>query len=92
MPPSVDSTVTAAPHLAVADLGDEAVLLDSASGHYFGLNEVASRILQLAKKPIAIRTIVDHLLEEYEVERNVLEADVMTFVRELEGNGLIVVE
>ena len=92
MPPTVDSTVTAASHLAVANLGEEAVLLDSASGHYFGLNEVASRILELAKESMTVSAIVDRLLDEYNVEREVLEVDVMAFVRELEANGLVVVE
>lgn len=81
--------VTVSPKLAIANLGDEAVLLDAESGNYFGLNEVASRILDLARTAQTVESIVERLAEEYDVEREVLFADVVSFVRELEANGLV---
>ena len=89
---TTDSTIRAATHLAIADLGDEAVLLDSESGNYFGLNEVAARILALAQQEATVDEIVDALLEEYEVDRSHLTRDVLSFVHDLESNGLIIVE
>jgi hypothetical protein len=92
MPLTSDSTVLTATHLAIADLGDEAVLLDSESGNYFGLNEVAARILGLAQQKTTVDRVVDLLLEEYAVDRDQLTADVIAFVQELERNGLIIVD
>lgn len=91
-PISSESTVVVSQDLAVADLGSEAVLLDPTSGTYFGLNEVAARILDLAQEETTVAAIVDRLLEEFEVERDRLEADVVAFVRDLEGRGLINVQ
>lgn len=83
------TSVTAVPGLASANLGGEAVVLNAESGHYFGLNEVAARILDLVQTPASIDSIVDALLKEYEVERRVLAADVDTFVKQMSAKGLV---
>lgn len=86
---SPGTTVVVSQNLAVADLGDEAVLLDPESGNYFGLNEVAARILELATTETTVDRIVKALLDEYDVERSRLEADVSVFVQDLESKGLL---
>lgn len=89
MPISFEASLTVRPGVAVADLGNEAVLLNSESGEYFALNEVASRILELASGETALAHIVTGLMTEFQVERSRLEADVLSFVEELERRGLI---
>lgn len=84
-----DTSVILSQNLAVADLGDEAVVLDPSSGNYYGLNEVAARILELAQEETTLGQIVDRLLDEYDVSRDRLTPDVMTFVQDLERRGLL---
>ena len=84
-----ETQVALSPDLAVADLGDEAVILDPASGTYFGLNEVASRILALAREETTVGEIVDRLIDEFEVDRSILAADVTAFVQDLARRGMI---
>ncbi|MEM1115078.1 MAG: PqqD family protein [Bacteroidota bacterium] len=86
---SPGTTVVVSQNLAVADLGDEAVLLDPNTGNYFGLNEVAARILELAASETTVDRIVKALLDEYDVDRARLEADVAVFVKDLEAKGLL---
>lgn len=86
---SGSTTVTAVPGLASANLGGESVVLNPESGHYFGLNEVAARILDLVQTPTSLDAVVDALLKEYEVERRVLAADVETFVTQMSAKGLV---
>jgi hypothetical protein len=86
------ATVVAAPGLASADLGGEAVLLDADSGRYFGLNEVGLRIFQLAQEPRTVEAIRSALRAEYEVEEEVLVRDVDTFLRLLSERNLIHIE
>lgn len=88
---SPGTTVVVSQNLAVADLGDEAVLLDPDTGNYFGLNEVAARILELAATETTVDRIVKALLDEYDVDRPRLEADVAAFVQDLEAKGLLTV-
>ncbi len=89
MPLPNETQVVLSQEIAVADLGDEAVILDPTSGTYFGLNEVAARILALAGEPTTVGQIVDRLLDEFDVERSVLSSDVDTFVQDLADRGMI---
>ena len=86
---SPETTVVVSQNLAVADLGDEAVLLDPSTGNYYALNEVAARILELATSETTVDMIVTALLDEYDVDRERLEADVSVFVQDLEAKGLL---
>lgn len=82
-------TVEAAPHVSVADLGGDAVLLDSASGEYFGLNEVGARIFHLAQRTSTIEQILDAVYKEFDVDRARLKADTFAFISEMEARRLI---
>ncbi|WP_420457503.1 PqqD family protein [Rubrivirga sp.] len=86
---SPDTVLSVLPGLSVADLGGEAVVLDPVEGEYFGLNEVAARILALIGDGMTLSQVVDHLLTEYEVDRARLEADVRVFVADLDRRGLV---
>lgn len=88
-----DVRMAIAEHLTMADLEGEKVVLNLESGQYFGLNEVASRILEIVEEdPATIGQVVDRLLEEYDVERDVLKQDVIRFVREMKAHQLIGVD
>lgn len=86
---SPETTVVVSQNLAVADLGDEAVLLDPSTGNYYALNEVAARILELATSETTVDMLVKALLDEYDVDRGRLEADVSVFIHDLEAKGLL---
>ncbi|HEV3485676.1 MAG TPA: PqqD family protein [Vicinamibacterales bacterium] len=70
-------------------VGEEMVLLDFQSGMYYGLDPVGVRIWQLIVESRPLGEIVATLLEEYDVPREQLEADIDALVRELEQRGLV---
>ena len=70
-------------------VGDEVVLLDLDSGTYYGLDAVGGRLWDLISGSATIGEAIDTMLEEYEVEREVLESDVLRLVNELREKGLI---
>ncbi len=82
-------TVSARADVTMADLDDEAVLLDVVTGHYFGLNPVGRRIWTLLDQPRRIEELVDALADEYEVPRADLQRDVVAFLERLHTKGLI---
>lgn len=90
-PARIDQTtvVTTSETLAAADLGDEAVVLDPASGQYYALNDVARRIVELATGSAPFGTIVDHMMAEYDVDRARLTRDIESFVTDLAERGLV---
>jgi hypothetical protein len=71
------------------ELQDETVLLDLDSENYFGLDSVGTRIWQLLNEGQDEVAIVNTLVDEYEVEREVLEKDISGLLNRLNEAGLI---
>lgn len=70
-------------------VGEETVILDLAAGAYFGLDPVGARIWQLMAEDKTLAEVCEAMLEEYEVDRETLEADVLRLVGELVERGLV---
>jgi hypothetical protein len=83
------STVVAIKQQIHCNLNGEAVILDLSNGTYYGLDEIGAQIWAMIQEPRAITEIVDTLLEEYEVERDQCERDLLALLRELASRGLV---
>ena len=70
-------------------VGDETVILDLASGTYFGLDPIGARIWQLIGEGKSLGEICEALLAEYEVSREQLQGDLERLLQEMGGKGLI---
>lgn len=70
-------------------VGDETVILDLASGTYFGLDPVGARIWGLMGESKTLAEICGQMLEEYEVSREELERDTLKLAQVLAAQGLI---
>lgn len=86
---STSSIVVAAKDQVSSDLAGETVLLSMQSAMYYGLDQVGSRIWELVREPIRVSEIRNAIMAEYDVEQERCEADVLAFLRELSGKGLI---
>ena len=67
----------------------EFVLMGLHNSFYYGLKASGSRIWQLLENPITAAQIVEALMAEYEVTREVCEGDVAAFLEKLEKESLI---
>jgi hypothetical protein len=70
-------------------VGDETVILDLASGTYYGLDPVGARMWQLLVEGKSLGEACDLLLEEYDVARERLEADLLELAGKLANIGLV---
>lgn len=86
---NIDNKFTILPQVMAREVGKETVLLDLASGMYFGLDSVGTRIWQLIKAGKSIAQICDQMVEEYDVPREVLEEDAFALVHDLVEKKLI---
>jgi hypothetical protein len=75
--------------VAFAALGDEAVLLNSRTGVYFGLDEVGTRIWTLIVEGKTDEQIHACLVGEYDVTADALRADLARFLDRLEERELV---
>lgn len=86
---SADSTVVAAEGQVSSDLGDEVAILDFRAGMYYGLDAVGSRVWQLVQEPKRVSEIRDTLLEEYEVDPERCDRDLIGLLQRLAEEGLV---
>jgi len=77
------------PQVMSRRVGDETVLLDLERGFYFGVDRVGQRIWELAGSDRTLGDIVDVIVDEFDVDRDQAEADVMEFAATLVAKGLL---
>lgn len=86
---NLDDRAAIPPEVLVRELGEETVILDLASGTYFGLDEAGTRIWQLLQQGLTLREVCDTMLAEFEVAPQDIERDVLDLASELRDRGLI---
>lgn len=86
---SIHDTIMIGKDVVFRELGGEAVILNLETGIYFGLNEVGTRVWQLAGEDGSLAKICSILADEYDVAAPVLERDVLQLVGELCAKGLM---
>ena len=89
MPLTLESIVSLSKDQVSCDLAGETAVLGLKSGQYYGLDAVASRIWTLVEKPRTVRAVRDALVSEFAVDEKTCQSDVLRFLRELEGAGLL---
>ena len=70
-------------------VGDETVLLDLASGVYFGLDGVGKRIWESIADGDRLGQAAEVIVAEYEVDETQAQADVLAFASDLVERGLL---
>jgi hypothetical protein len=87
---TVHTTIGRTGDILYAPVGtEEAVMMSVIGGCYFGLNAVGMRIWELLEHPRMIAELCAQLCEEFEVEAEACEVDVLKFVNELIANGIV---
>jgi hypothetical protein len=71
------------------DLAGEVGILNLKDGEYYSLNSVGARIWNLIHEPKSVTEIRDLLLQEYQVEPECCEGDLLALLEELATAGLI---
>ena len=83
------SRVRVPEHVVYRDFGDETVILNLRSGTYHGLNETAATMLGVLGESSTVAEAIDRLIDEYGVEREVMERDVLDLCNALAERDLI---
>ena len=89
---TMDTIVSVTKDQMSCGLDDEAVILSLKKGVYYSLNPCGNRIWSLIQKPVKVAAIRDAILDEFDVDRERCEADLLSLLGELKTEGLISVE
>ena len=82
--------LTVPPQVMSRLVGDETVLLDIASGVYFGLDGVGKRIWESVAEGQNLAQTIAVITREFEVDEAQAQADVIEFTNDLVERGLLV--
>jgi len=88
---NLDTILSIPPQVMSRLVDDETVLLDLASGVYFGLDGVGKRIWESVSDGNSLGQAVEVIVAEYKVEETQAQADVIAFANQLIERGLLVV-
>jgi hypothetical protein len=86
---SLNAIVVAGKDQVNCALGDEAAILQMASGIYYGLDPVGARIWKLMQQPRSVEDIRTALVDEYDVDPDQCEADLIELLSKLREENLI---
>jgi len=79
------------PEVLSSRIEEEVVLMSLEAGFYFSLDPVGSRIWELLEKqPATINELVDKLIDEYDVDRQMCLNDVRSFIDTMISKRLVV--
>jgi antirestriction protein len=86
---SFDTKITVPKNVLVRVLDKEAVLLNTETERYFGLDETGTRMWQLTTTAASVEAAYQALLNEYEVEPGTLRQNLSDLLEKLATNGLL---
>ena len=89
LPLRPDSVVRIVDSQVSSRLGDEVAILELDQGVYFGLNNTGAFLWNLMQEPVRVNEMHAALVEEFEVDTDTAEKDLLRVLGELRDAGLI---
>jgi hypothetical protein len=68
---------------------EEAVMMSIDAGKYYGVNAVGARLWELLETPKTIAQLCAQICEEFDVDAQTCETEVLKFIGELIDNGIV---
>jgi hypothetical protein len=87
---SFSDRVTVPDDVLISHLQEESVILNLDSERYYGLDDVGTRFLSVLTTSESIEAAYDRLRDEYDVDPQVLRADLLALIEKLIDQGLLI--
>ncbi|MEI7831817.1 MAG: PqqD family protein [bacterium] len=85
----LSSTITRTQTCMVAPMENELVVVSLASNEYVALNEIGRVIWEMLETPQRVETLCAQLAEKYAASPELIYADILPFLQELQDVSLI---
>lgn len=86
---SLSSSLKVEDDVVFRELDGEGVILNLASGIYFGLDETGTRMWRLIEQHGQLKAVLTALCDEYEAAPHTIEHDLIALASELVDKGLL---
>ena len=87
--PTLETRISIPKDVLFHEVDEEMVLLNLVSGKYFSLDDVGTRMWALMTEYEQLKAVHQALLEEYKVDPQQLEQDLLALADKLAANGLL---
>ena len=88
---TLNSTVTRNENLMSGIIDNEAVIMSTETGNYHVINETGRRIWELLEQPMTIAEVCSTISEDYDVDPNTCQNEVLKFIIDLFSRQIVVV-
>jgi len=89
---TLETTISRAEGFTTAPVQDELMMLNVEQGAYYSLDPIAAEIWNMLENPLTVNEIVANLLKRYDVSPEQCAEDVLAFLGEMLGNGMILIK
>ncbi len=86
-----ESKISRATGFTTAAVQNELMMLNVEQGNYYSLDPIAAEIWKMLEMPMQVEEIIEQLLKRYDVSPDQCRADVLAFLGEMQGNGMIII-
>lgn len=74
------------------DLNDDFVMMDIEKGKYYAINSSAGAIWEKIKNPISVSSLINDLITEFQIDKDICYEDTIKFLNQLNDSKLICTE
>ena len=86
---TLQSIVARNAEIVTADMDGETVMMRVETGKYYSLGKMGSTIWAMLEEPLSVEAMIGRLMEQYAVEREQCEKEVLSFLCDTQEEGLI---
>lgn len=87
----LDSKIIRKTNPLASRVDDDLVIFSAEKGMYYGTQAVGSRVWSLIEQETTVASVCDQLMQEFEVDRDTCEREVVAFLGYLEQEELVLV-
>ncbi|CAK0761823.1 putative Coenzyme PQQ synthesis protein D (PqqD) [Gammaproteobacteria bacterium] len=84
-----DSIVRRNDELLSAQVDDDLVMMNIATGNYHSLDDIGARVWDILAEPVSVMAICEQLMKEYEVEPTTCQHDVLTLLANMAEQNML---
>jgi hypothetical protein len=89
---TVNSIVSCNKEILAANMDSEIVMMRVETGKYYSLGKMGSVLWSMLESPVSVQSIIDTLLDKYQIERDQCEKEVLEFLNQASREGLLKLE
>jgi hypothetical protein len=89
---TLNSIIQRDPEVIAGEVDQDLIMVSIASGHYYGVSDVAREIWDAIERPKRVADLVNDLTATYNVDSSSCKEQTLSFLEALLGEGLLQVK